>query len=53
MPSYSTSDIVLVQYPFTNLASTKLRPAVVVGADSAVEDLFVVSLTSKTAGLQA
>ena len=31
-PSYSRNDIVLVRYPFSDLSSAKVRPAVVVNA---------------------
>jgi mRNA interferase MazF len=48
MPSYSSGDVVLVRYPFTDLTSSKVRPAVAVGAPHASQDIFVVPLTSKT-----
>jgi mRNA interferase MazF len=51
MPSYSKPEIVLVRYPFSNLTSAKVRPAVVVNAAHASQDLFVVALTSKTSNL--
>ena len=50
-PSYSRNDIVLVRYPFSDLSSTKVRPAVVVNAPHSSQDLFVVPLTSKTISL--
>jgi len=52
MPSYSSGDVVLVRYPFTDLTSSKVRPAVAVGAPHASQDIFVVPLTSKTGNLQ-
>jgi len=52
-PSYSRNDVVLVRYPFSNLFSSKVRPAVVVNAPHASEDIFVVPLTSKTLSLLA
>jgi mRNA interferase MazF len=51
MPSYSKNDVVLVRYPFSDLAAAKVRPAVVVSAPHTSQDLFVVPLTSKSAGL--
>lgn len=53
MPSYSKLDVVLVRYPFSDLTSAKVRPAVVVNAPHMSQDLFVVALTSKTSGLLA
>ena len=51
MPSYSKHDIVLVRYPFSDLTSAKVRPAVVVSAPHVSQDLFVVALTSRTSNL--
>ena len=53
MPSYSKPDIVLIRYPFSDLTSSKVRPAVVVNAAHTSQDLFVVALTSKTNNLLA
>lgn len=53
MPSYSKPEVVLVRYPFSDLTSSKVRPAVVVNAAHPSQDLFVVALTSKTSGLLA
>ena len=53
MPSYSKPEIVLIRYPFSDLSSSKVRPAVVVNARHTSQDLFVVALTSKTSGLLA
>ena len=50
-PSYSKNDVVLVRYPFSDLSTSKVRPAVVVSAPHASHDLFVVPLTSRTASL--
>ena len=43
----------LVCYPFSDLTSLKVRPAVIVNAPHISQDLFVVALTSKTSGLLA
>ena len=53
MPSYSKPEVVLVRYPFSDLTGTKVRPAVVVSASHASQDLLIVPLTSKTRGLLA
>ncbi len=51
MASYSKNEIVLVRFPFSDLSATKVRPAVVVSAPHASQDLLLVPLTSRTAGL--
>ena len=43
----SHHDVVLLPIPFTDLSSSKVRPAVVVGAGSYPGDLFVVPITSQ------
>ena len=46
-------DVVLVPFPFTDLSSTKQRPALVVSADSwnaAQSDVVLVALTSQITG---
>ena len=53
MPNFSKPEIVLVRYPFSDLTSSKVRPAVVVNAAHTSQDLFVVALTSKTSNLLA
>ena len=53
MLSYSTPEVVLVRYPFSDLTGAKVRPAVVVSASHVSQDLFIVPLTSKTGGLLA
>ncbi len=53
MPSYSKPEVVLVRYPFSDLTSSKVRPAVVINAAHTSQDLFVVALTSKTSNLLA
>lgn len=51
MPSYSKNEIVLVRYPFSDLTSAKVRPAVIVNAPHASQDVLIVPLTSKTTAL--
>ena len=47
MPNYSRNDVLLVQYPFSDLSDTKVRPAVVVNASHPSQDNFIVPLTSR------
>jgi mRNA interferase MazF len=51
MPRYSQRDVLLVQYPFTDLSATKVRPAVVVHAPHPSQDSLLVPLTSRTTSL--
>ena len=53
MPSYSRNDVILVQYPFTDLSGQKVRPAIVVHAPHSSPDLIIVPLTSRTSPLHA
>jgi mRNA interferase MazF len=45
----SRDDVVLLPIPFTDLSSSKVRPAIVVGHGSWPGDLFVVPVTSQLA----
>lgn len=48
---YAQGDIVLVPFPFTDLTSTKMRPAVVVSNKNLKgNDLIVCGITSKSQG---
>lgn len=50
--NYSKGDVVLLPYPFTNLKSTKVRPAVVAATeDGRYADVFVVPVTSRIESL--
>ena len=52
MPSYSSHDVILVRYPFSDLSSSKVRPAVVVNsAPHSSQDIIITPLTSKTSSL--
>jgi len=51
MPSYSKHDIVLVRYPFSDLSSSKVRPAVMVSSPHPSQDILVTPLTSKIGSL--
>lgn len=51
MSSCSRSDVILVRYPFSDLAASKVRPATVVSAHHASEDIFIVPLTSRIVSL--
>lgn len=53
MPRFSRHDVVLVRYPFSDVSSVKVRPAIVVNAPHASHDLFVMPLTGRTASLLA
>jgi mRNA interferase MazF len=48
MSNCSRNDVILVRYPFSDLAVSKVRPAVVVSAHHVSEDIFIVPLTSRT-----
>ena len=52
--NYSKGDEVLLPYSFTDLSTSKVRPAVVVSSNKGkYSDLFVVPLTSRTSNLGA
>lgn len=53
MPNFSKNEVVLVRYPFSDLTSSKVRPAIIINAPHSSQDLFVVALTSKTSNLLA
>ena len=53
MPNFSKNEVVLVRYPFSDLTSSKVRPAIVVNAPHSSQDLFLVALTSKIGNLLA
>ncbi len=47
MPSYCKPDIILVRYPFSDLSSSKVRPAIVVSVPHISQDILITPLTSK------
>lgn len=50
--NYSKGDIVLLPYPFTDLKTSKVRPAVVIAPeDGKYSDVFVVPITSRISTL--
>ena len=53
MPSYSKHEVFLVRYPFSDLSSTKVRPAAVVHPPHVLQDNLIVPLTSHTTALLA
>jgi mRNA interferase MazF len=53
MPSYSKYDVILVRYPFSDLSSSKVRPAVIVSTSHPSQDILITPLTSKTGSLMA
>jgi len=52
MPSFSRNEVVLVRFPYSNLSSSKVRPAVVVSGPHSSRDIFLVPLTSQTKNLR-
>ncbi|MGD9632994.1 MAG: type II toxin-antitoxin system PemK/MazF family toxin [Pirellulales bacterium] len=51
MPNCSKNEVILVRYPFSDLTSAKVRPAVVVGAFAHSPDYLIVPLTSRVGSL--
>jgi PemK-like, MazF-like toxin of type II toxin-antitoxin system len=51
MPIFSRNEVILVQYPYTDLSGQKVRPAVVVHAPHSSPDLIIVPLTSRVSPL--
>ena len=51
MANLSKNDVILVRYPFTDLSTIKVRPAVVVNSPHTSQDHIVVPLTSQIASL--
>jgi mRNA interferase MazF len=51
MANLSKNDVILVRYPFTDLSTIKIRPAVVVDSPHTSQDQIVVPLTSQISNL--
>ena len=52
--NFLKGNVVLLSYPFTDLTSSKVRPAIIVSSPGdKYDDMFVVPLTSKTKMLYA
>ena len=51
--SYCKYDVILVKYPFTDLSSIKIRPAIIISESHPSEDYFIVPLTSRIDNLLA
>jgi mRNA interferase MazF len=51
MPSFLQHNVILVRYPFSDLSTSKVRPAVIVSAPHISRDLLIVPLTSRLTGL--
>ncbi len=51
MPSFSRHNLILVRYPFSDLSSSKVRPAVIVNAPHISQDLMIVPITSRLTSL--
>ena len=49
--SLKRGDIVLVPFPFTDLSSTKVRPAVLISADKQRNDVIIAFISSITENL--
>lgn len=51
MPNFSRHNIILVRYPFSDLSSSKVRPAVIVDSPHSSRDLLIVPITSRLQAL--
>ena len=51
MPTYSRHNLILVRYPFSDLSSSKVRPAVVVNGPHVSRDQIIAPITSRLTGL--
>ena len=51
MPTYSRHNLIPVRYPFSDLSSSKVRPAAVVNGPHVSQDLIIVPITSRLTGL--
>ncbi len=51
MSSYLKNEIVLIKYPFSDLSSFKVRPAIVISLEYPSNDIIIVPLTSRNGNL--
>lgn len=51
MPTYAQHNLILVRYPFSDLSSARVRPAIIVNGPHISHDLFIVPFTSRLTGL--
>jgi mRNA interferase MazF len=51
MASFLKNEVILVRYPFTDLSSIKVRPAVIINSPHASQDHIIVALTSQVTNL--
>jgi mRNA interferase MazF len=51
MPDCSKNEVILVRYPFSDLTSAKVRPAIVVSRLDRSSDYLIVPLTSRISSL--
>jgi mRNA interferase MazF len=49
--SYFKNEVILVKYPFSDLSTTKVRPAIIVNSPHSSQDYFIVPLSSRTQNL--
>jgi mRNA interferase MazF len=47
MPNYLKNDVILVGYPFSDLSTTKIRPAIIISTPHPSQDVFITPLTSR------
>ncbi len=47
--SYKKGDIVLINFPFTDLANSKKRPVLIISDESSLNDIVCFQITSKLA----
>ncbi len=47
MKTCLTNDIILIRYPFTDLSTFKVRPAVIISSEPLWQDIIIVPITSK------
>jgi mRNA interferase MazF len=52
IPVYSKNEIVLVRYPFSEMAGGKVRPAIISSNPHVSDDYLVVPVTSKISNLR-